>query len=259
MLIDPHKWTSPCVIGSDEDMDRSIEQALFHIHNGNAAEREQFITKYRPYILRAVGHICKSNIGWNDDEASIGLIAFNDAIDHYNVSQSRGKTFENFAFMVIRHRLIDEFRRNGKHARTESIDFNDDRDFDMSSIEFVGSLDAYEREQSAAELAQELLRYDEILQEYGVCLEELEECSPSHQDARIHMIQLAKQFIEHPELWEYLQRKKQLPIKGMLKFANVSKKTLERNRKYLIALILIFTYEEFERIRSAISFAGVGE
>lgn len=237
-------------------MERSTEQVLLRIRNGDASERESLIQEYRPYVLRVVSHTCKSSMGWSDDEASIGLIAFNEAIDRYD--SSHGKTFDNFAYLIIRNRLIDEFRKNGKLLKTESIVWNDD-DLEVSSREFSASVEAYEREQEAAELAQELLRYDEMLQQYGVRLEELEQYSPSHQDARMHMIQLAKRFAEHPELRQQLERTKQLPIKRMLKLTDVSKKTLERNRKYLIALILIFSYEEFGGIRSIVSFTGAGE
>lgn len=238
-------------------MDKSVDEILLEIKTGNYAQREWLIIQYRPFIIRAVCHICKSHKDWNDDEASIGLIAFNEAIDRYHSKQ--GKTFDNFAFMIIRNRLIDDFRRNGKQLKTESIVFQNDDEFELSSSDISSSMEAYEIEKSSDELVHELLRYDEMLQSYGVQLEELEEHSPSHQDTRRQMIRIAKQVVEHSELWESLHRTKQLPIKGLLKFADVSKKTLERNRKYLIALILIFTYEDFSRIRSTISFAGVGE
>ncbi|WP_373232219.1 RNA polymerase sigma-I factor [Cohnella sp.] len=238
-------------------MHKSLEQILQEIHSGETSQREWLIVQYRPFIIRAVCHICKSHMDWNDDEASVGLIAFNEAIDRYDAMQ--GKTFDNFAFMIIRNRLIDEFRRNGKQLKTENLVFNDDDEFELSSSDIFSSLEAYEKEKSSEELTHELIRYDEMLQRYGVQLEELEECSPTHQDTRRQMIRLAKQVVDHTELRESLQRTKQLPIKGMLKIAGVSKKTLERNRKYLIALILIFTFEDFSRIRSSISFAGLGE
>ncbi|GAY78475.1 RNA polymerase sigma-54 factor RpoN [Sporolactobacillus inulinus] len=38
----------------------------------------------------------------------------------------------------------------------------------------------------------------------------------------------------------YLKKKKQLPIKDLLQFVSCSRKTIERNRKYIIALALIY-------------------
>ena len=97
---------------------QSIEEYLEMIHNGHSDLRSDLICRYKPFILRAVNHICKRPIGWDDDEASIGLIAFNEAIDRY--WPDMGKSFDNFAYMVIRTRLIDEFRRAGKIERAET-------------------------------------------------------------------------------------------------------------------------------------------
>ncbi|MUG70579.1 RNA polymerase sigma-I factor [Paenibacillus validus] len=238
-------------------MDRPIEDILFDIRKGNSQNREWLIGQYRPFILRAVRHVCKRKVEWNDDEASIGLIAFNEAIDRYE--SSHGKTFDNFAFMMIRRRLIDEFRKNGKTSRSENLVLDSNDEVELTAGEIAGSLEIYAQQESAAALAQEMTLYDERLQEYGIRLEELEECSPSHQDARKQLIRIAKHFCDNPEMKRYLERTKHLPLKDMMQYAGVSKKTLERNRKYLIALILIFSCDEFVRIRNTVSFSEIGE
>ncbi|MNP80594.1 RNA polymerase sigma factor SigI [compost metagenome] len=73
------------------------------------------------------------------------------------------------------------------------------------------------------------------------------------------MIQVAKHFSEQPEWVEILKKTKRLPIRKMLKFSKVVPKTLERNRKYIIALVLIYACPEFEGIRSIVSFANIEE
>lgn len=240
-------------------MDRPIDQVLKKIQQkGNVAERDMLIEHYRPFILRTVSHVCKRQIGWDHDESSIGLIAFNEAIDRYN--ETMGKSFDNFAFMLIRNRLVDEFRRQGRILRAESVVYDDIRDeFEQTATEVASSMEAYEREQTALELAQELLLYDETLQEYGVSLEELESNSPKHRDTRKQFIQMAKHFSGHRNWIDILHKTKRLPMKEMLDLFKVSRKTLERNRKYLIALVLIYSNDEFGRIRSTVSFADVGE
>lgn len=240
-------------------MDRPIDQVLKEVQQkGNVVERNMLIERYRPFILRTVSHVCKRQIEWNHDMSSIGLIAFNEAIDRYD--ETMGKSFDNFAFMLIRNRLVDEFRRQGKIMRAESIVYDDIRDeFEQTVMEVASSMEAYEREQTSFELAQELLLYDETLQEYGVSLEELEERCPKHRDTRKQFIQIAKHFSEHKDWIDILHKTKRLPMKEMLDFFKVSRKTLERNRKYLIALVLIYSNNEFGRIRSTVSFADVGE
>lgn len=50
---------------------------------------------------------------------------------------------------------------------------------------------------------------------------------------------IGKQLSEDIELMRLLKQKRQLPIKELLGQVSVSRKTLERNRKFLIAVALI--------------------
>lgn len=238
-------------------MNNSLEDAIIKAQTGDKEIRQWLIEEHRPFIIRVASHICKKHIGWNDDEASISLIAFNEAIDRF--SEHSSKTFENYSYMIIRNRLIDKFRKDRKSVLTESFWIDSNEDYDLSNAEMASSIEAHEQKQSAEELAQELLRYDAMLQDYGIDLEELEDCSPDHRDTRSQLIRIAKRLTTHPFLLNHLFNTKKLPLKEMLPFVEVSRKTLERNRKYLIALILIYSSDEFIRIRNTVSFAEVGE
>ncbi|MHA0855325.1 RNA polymerase sigma-I factor [Paenibacillus sp. CMAA1364] len=239
-------------------LDRPIEDILKNAQQGMIVDRELLIKMYHPYIIRVVTHICKRPIDWNQDESSIGLIAFNDAIDRFDETHS--KTFDNFAYMIIRNRLVDEFRRQGKMFTSELLIFNDvQEEFEQTVIEIASSMEAFDREQAATALMDELIIYDQVLQDYGITLEELEDCSPKHRDTRIQFIQMAKYFIAQSDWIISLEKTKRLPIKEMLRHFKVSRKTIERNRKYLIALVLIYTNDEFGRIRNTVSFVDVGE
>jgi RNA polymerase sigma factor len=238
-------------------MKKPLSDVLSQAQQGDLASRECIIQHYRPFIIRVASGVCKRHINWNDDEASVSLIAFNEAIDGY--SPNHCKTFENFSQLIIRNRLIDEFRRNSKRLLTETLSYSEDDGFEFSKAEIASSLSAFEQEASTNNLAKELLLYDEILLDYGISLEELEDCSPSHKDTRIQLIHIAKSFIHQPSMVDHLYRTKQLPLKEMLKYVKVSRKTLERNRKYLISLILIYSSEDFSLIRNTISFTDVGE
>lgn len=236
-------------------MNNLSEEYLPQIRNGDEQARSALIVQYRPFILKVVKHVCKRQIGWSDDEASIGLIAFNEAVDRYRTEY--GKTFNNFAFLMIRRRLIDDFRKKVKIAQNEA-DWKDEEEM-LYIADKIKSLDAFERQERAAALSGELCSYDERLQEFGVCLRELEDIMPSHRDTRQMLVRIARHFCNNQEWLNDLFQKKKLPLKAMTKEINVSKKTLERNRKYLISLILIFGCEDFTRIRGSISFTSVEE
>ena len=231
------------------------EECLPQIRNGDEQARSALIGQYRPFILNVVKHVCKRRIGWNDDEASIGLIAFNEAVDRYRTEH--GKTFDNFAYLMIRSRLIDDFRKRVKISQLE-IEWKDEEE-KLYIADKVSSLDAFERQERAKALSEELVSYDEKLQEFGIFLRELEVIMPSHRDTRQMMVRIARTFCSNPEWLKDLFQKKQLPLKEMTQEINVSKKTLERNRKYLISLILVLSCDDFTKIREMISFTGLEE
>lgn len=238
-------------------MDSSIDILLKQARTGDSLSRERLIQHYRPFVIRAASHVCKRSIQWHDDEASISLIAFNEAIDRYN--DGLGKNFDNFAFTIIHNRLVDEFRKNSRSVKTESFSMEAHEDFKLSSAEIATSMEFYERQNSANNLAQELLMFRHRLIEYGIRFDELEDHSPEHKDSRIQLIRIAKEFSKNSTWMALLERNKKLPLKEMLDYVSVSKRTLERNRKYLISLILIYNDEDFGLIRGTISFAELGE
>ncbi len=63
--------------------------------------------------------------------------------------------------------------------------------------------------------------------------------SPKHSDSRKSAIKTAKMLVDNQELKTLLLEKKRLPIKQLEAMVDVSRKTIERNRKYIIAIALI--------------------
>jgi RNA polymerase sigma factor len=80
--------------------------------NGDDLARERLIRHYQPYIINTIGQLCRRYITWSHEEASIGLLAFNRAIDKYDIEAR--KTFLNYAYLLIKRDLIDYFRRENK-------------------------------------------------------------------------------------------------------------------------------------------------
>ncbi|MCT8137743.1 hypothetical protein H1D32_08205 [Anaerobacillus sp. CMMVII] len=86
-----------------------VIEATTSAQNGDDLVRERLIAHYKPYVLNTVGHICKKFVSWSEEEASIGLIALNKAIDTYDAS--KGRTFLNYVYLLIKRDLIDFFRK----------------------------------------------------------------------------------------------------------------------------------------------------
>lgn len=220
---------------------------------GDRAAREKLIEKYLSFVIAASSRIAgRYLVQGKDEEISIGLIALNEAIDHYQ--PGKGANFKTFAETVIRRRLIDFWRKNGQQQEIPITALEGDAETETSAwtvIEAKTAETAYNAQNVAAERREEIARYTVLLQEYGITFSELINVSPRHNDARQHAMAAARVIAANPLYRSYLLHKKSLPLKELSTEVTVSRKTLERQRKYIIAITLILI-EEFTYLREYI-------
>lgn len=212
---------------------------------GDKLVREQLIKEYRPFYLRVASQVAKKYLVLGrDDEASIAMSAFDEAIDAYN--PKAGASFLSFAEIVIKRRMVDYFRRKAR-SREEiplsSLETDDTEDNIIRKIELKEAYGVIQLQQEAEERREEIFRLNQLLSEYGVRFSELVKISPKHQDARDRALEVARILANDPELLKYLTHRKALPLKELEKVVKVSRKTLERQRKYIITLTLILVGE----------------
>lgn len=217
----------------------SLEELAADIQGGNEQLLNTVINDYKPFVKKTVSSVCKRYIYESDDEFSIGLIAFHDAIYKYN--NERGSSFISFAEVIIKRKVIDYIRKNGR-AENVSIDkklIEDEENASGLTIEQVVSVEEYEKQEDSLKRREEIMEFQDQLSQYNLSFTDLVEQSPKHEDARINAIEIARIVVTSKELMNYLIEKKRLPIKKLEKQVNVSRKTIERNRKYIIAISLI--------------------
>lgn len=95
-----------------------VQQVYAAKEDVQAADR--LIGTYLPFIKTETAKFLKRPpIEGHDDELSIAMIAFHEAIGGY--SRTRG-AFLKYAAMLIRSRLIDYSRREQRHSRVISLD-----------------------------------------------------------------------------------------------------------------------------------------
>jgi RNA polymerase sigma factor len=220
-----------------------LQEKLERIRAGDTKARNQLLQEYIPFIAKsasqATGRYIRRGM---DDEFSIALTAFNEAIDHFDFK--RGTSFLSFADTVIKRRLIDFFR--SKAAKDRDVPFTefeveDDEDNIINYVEVQKSLEAHAFQLEEERRREEIGRYMELLSAFNITLEELVELSPKHADARQNAMEVARVIAEHEELRTFLYEKKALPLKQLMQYVSVSRKTVERQRKYIIAIALILT------------------
>lgn len=235
------KSVSSEAVDIEEKLD--LEQLIARIHHGDELQREQLITDYKPYILKVTSRFCKRYIDpARDDEYSIALLAFNEAINKFD--SDAGKSFLGFAETVMRRRLIDHVRKEQKHALVVPYSWYDTDSEDQSEVNFIEAnqaLTAYAGEQVDIARRMEIEELNRELDGYGISFMELVELSPKHADSRMMLIGIARILAGDNELMIQLKQTGKLPIKELTALCGVSRKTFERNRKYIISIALILS------------------
>lgn len=218
-----------------------LNQLIESVQRGDERARNQLLEDYIPFIIKSASQATGRYIHrGQDDEFSVALSAFNEAIDRYDLQ--KGSSFLNFAETVIKRRLIDYFR--SQFARQKDIPFSD---FDMDDgeesvvnyVEVQKSMDAHLQKLEEEARRDEIIRYSEVLSQFDIRFEELVELSPKHADARLNAMEVARIIADDPQMREYLLEKKSLPLKQLSTRVSVSRKTIERQRKYIISIVLI--------------------
>ncbi|WP_042457373.1 RNA polymerase sigma factor SigI [Neobacillus dielmonensis] len=220
---------------------KNLEETVSLIQQGDQSLLNELIESYKPFIAKTVSSVCRRYIYETDDEFSIGLIAFNEAIEKY--SPERGKSLLSFSEVIIKRRVIDYIRKQSKNQHI-SIDItspSSEEESPGSVIVNELSLDDYNKKNDERLRKEEILRFQLLLASFDVNFSDLVENAPKHADARKNAIETAKLLVENQELKRILLEKKRLPIKQLEKLVDVSRKTIERNRKYIIAIALILS------------------
>jgi RNA polymerase sigma factor len=227
---------------SDDSPAGGVEQTVLRIQQGDMELRNQLITDFQPYIMKLTSRFCKRYIDpAKDDEFSIALSAFNEAINQF--SSSAGKSFLGFAETVVRRRLIDHVRKEQRHSRQvpySSFDMQDEEENVHNPVETSQALEDYDRQRGSEERRAEISDLSRCLMDFDIGFADLVNAAPKHTDTRQTLFGLGRTLAEDPQLMRLLLVKKLLPIKELLERVQLSRKTLERNRKYIIAVALIW-------------------
>ena len=200
----------------------------------NEAEFEKLLQDYRAFIASCASRTVGRFVDTHDDEMSIALIAFSEAVRRYRPGSGK---FLNFAGNIIRCRLIDELRARGREIRTVSIEGESEAGEGYGEIDNVKDLHAEDFFNDI--LRQEIQILSEALKEYGFSFMDIAKCSPKHEKTKRACASAARCILEHAELLEQLKRLKQMPVKNIAALTKVSRKTIERHRNYIVCLVEI--------------------
>ena len=199
---------------------REIDNMVVQVKDDEKA-LEDFIRSQEGFIIKAASRTSKHYITKSDDEWSIALSAFVEAVEKYDLEKG---SFMAFAELLIRRRLIDWFRINGRN--NEEIHVEDIENEPDTSRE-------------TEEIKLEILALEEDLRLYGISFMDLADASPKAQKTRDACRKAINWIIENPLIINQMKESKQLPIKIIENNSAVPRKILERHRKYIIAVVEI--------------------
>jgi len=222
--------------------------------DGDDEARNQLIESYIPFVLRTASQASKRYIDrTKDDEFSIALLAMNEAIDRFDLE--RKVSFLGFAETIIRRRLIDYFRTQKTQQRQvpwTEFDVLDDEDNASNFVEVKSSVEAFVKAEEQSSRAEEIAEYGKHLAQFDLTFTDLVALSPKHADARKSAIGVARLIAENEDMRAYVFERQSLPLKRLEDVANVSRKTMERQRKYILAVVVLLC-GDFEFLKSYIS------
>jgi RNA polymerase sigma factor len=209
----------------------------------------RFVEEYKPFIAACAEKVAGRYVTYGrDDELSIAMIAFVEAINSFN--QSRGNFF-SFSRNVIKRRLIDYYRSEQRHSKVISLNVytaDQDEEFDLSLGESV-------RKYSDREIAEirkfELEELGKELSEWKISFSDLAGASPRHEKTKKQCIEIVGLILSRPEMLHSIMTKKYLPVAEIEKDMKLPRKLIERFRKYIIAVVIIAT-GDYEYIRDYI-------
>ncbi|HBV95712.1 MAG: hypothetical protein JL50_10495 [Peptococcaceae bacterium BICA1-7] len=205
---------------------------VLEAQSGDTAAREKIISENLVFIKKIVS---KNSTGYEDidsrDEYSVGLMAFNEAIDGYKPGL---RSFQSFAADVIRKRIIDHHRSRSSYL-ARNLYVLDTETFSDPRATFSPT--------DQVHIRMEMELFVKKLSLYNIGLKDLLDETPRHADSRLLCVRMAKIITAEPELRHHFIKYRTIPLKMLLQKITINRKTVERHRRYIIAICLVLMSE----------------
>lgn len=200
---------------------------------------ERFIQSQEPFILRAASKYAGRAVTRSDDEFSVAMLAFYEAVRGYDAESG---SFGSFAYLVVGRRLTDYYRAARRFDPEVSLAPQTfDGDVDTACADAAVQLAVAEKlaEPGPASAADEIEAADALFGEYGFSFYDLADCSPRADKTRKGCARAIAALLRTAVLFAELQNTHSLPIKALAAASGVPKKLIERHRRYIIAAALL--------------------
>ncbi|CEO10003.1 RNA polymerase sigma factor SigI [[Clostridium] sordellii] len=193
-------------------------------------DSNEFIKEHIPFIIKTINEITGRYICLdNDEEISIGLLAFNEARQKYDYSKGH---FLPYAKLVIKSRILNYLRKEKNNNLKESLEKLREDGFDFSQV-------LYNPIENQDILIEEMNILKTTIQDFGFELDDLVEESPKHKDTRNRAIDLSKKINDDNKIKESMYTKRRLPIKEISIKYVISQKIIKGSKKFIITVVIV--------------------
>jgi len=211
---------------------------------------DALIEQYLPFIKSETAKFLNRFPDDGQEELSIAMFAFYEALMAYRSGKG---TFLKLAAITIHNRLIDYYRKEKRHGTVLSLNEpsagEDSRTLEEQIEDRQNEIDAL-HDQTAAQ--KEIEEFTEQLVRYGLTLSDIADNCPKQERTLSACMEVLDYARQTPALLDQLIRTKKLPLAQLADGVKVERKTMERHRKYLVAILLAYT-NGFEIIRGHLS------
>lgn len=222
------------MVRTENDVVRAVYAA-----KTDPAAADAFVEQYMPFVRSETVKFTRAAIeAGHEDELSVALLAFYEAILHYE--QGRGAFFP-FAARAIRNRLIDHYRAERRHGGSVSLDAPAGEDGRLLAETLPDTRDDIGAYDLRAATRAEIEAFGRQLAGYGIGFSDVADNCPRQERTLAACRAVLDCARANPILLEKLVRTGRLPMQDLALGSGVDKKTIERHRKYLVAILLAFT------------------
>lgn len=204
---------------------------------------EDFLKESQPFILRAASRCAGFAVTRSDDEFSVALFAFYEAVRTYDAEAG---AFPAWARLIISRRLTDHYRAVRRFSSEVPLApqvFDGAVESDDADAEVQRAVVEKIANPATATAAEEIETANALFAPYGFCFYDLGKCSPRAEKTRKGCAAVVATLLHTSDLFRQLERTHTLPVQALAQHSGVKKKLIERHREYIIAAALLLRGE----------------
>ena len=206
-----------------------LECVLIDLNVTKNTNVNELIENHMPFIIKSISDVTGRYVSCeNDEELSVGLLGFHEAIERYDNEKGH---FLSFAKLVIGSRIKNYLKGENKHNNS-SLEELLDKGLEIKD-EYL------EQKEDNSILVEEITRLKTEISFFGFTLEDLVDEAPKQQATRKNAITLSEEISKDEEFTSFMYVKKRLPIKRIVLKFSVTEKVIKRSKKFIISVVII--------------------